>query len=602
MVSFRNFFAIAAIMLVVLLMFQFTNVALEVWNDFGTNENAVELSALEGQSDAYVAEGLGGETPFGTVRAGVAFVGASDSAVGQMAAQWAAYAKRNFESVRRMRDVDAAQPPELIVLDAAGIAWSSAACDTVREFADAGASIVFATLPDASEIEQNRSLRQLLGIYEVRARSTTVEAIHLYGGFLLGGERLYRAESEEEARLYQDLALEMPWYVLGSGTKVYMKGVPAGDEWAKKLEEHPAVIWRHSVGAGYVFAVNGDYMQGATGLGLLSAMATEAAGYSVYPVVNAQNLVMANYPGFASENGAALSRYYSMSMRGLYRDVLWPDVTALYRQGWLGLSCLMVPQFDYDDANRPDQSQFAYYMRLMTELQAEAGLSVYSVSDTPASRRMEELTAFLEQTQTSYRFSALYESGLAGEDLAGVLGWPALAYVRTVAAQCDGGSAVVGYQTPAVTRQTAVTDGFDHTFSADLRMRCVETALGYTNVLADFSRLMYPAGEGDAWNVLSQRLATDVLSSWEDFRAFDATTLSESDARVRSFLTLDYDAALAEDEITLQHSGSGTAWFVVRVPERAVTGVEGGSFRQVEDGVYLVEAEERRVTVHVGAR
>ena len=43
MISRRNFFSIAAVMLVVLFMFQFTNTAMEIWNDYKENENAVDV-------------------------------------------------------------------------------------------------------------------------------------------------------------------------------------------------------------------------------------------------------------------------------------------------------------------------------------------------------------------------------------------------------------------------------------------------------------------------------------------------------------------------------------------------------------------------------
>lgn len=594
MVSRRNFFAIAAIMLVVLMMFQFTNVALEVWNDFGENENAVELSTLPVKSSAFNPDGLGGETSWGTVRPGAAFLGPEDSAAGQVTAQWAAYTKRSFASLLRLEDLDGSALPELIVLDGAGMQWNSETCAALRELAAAGANLILATLPDAAEVSNNKDLQDLLGIYEVRAQNTTVEGLHLYAGFLLGGEHIYQSEDAAEEERYQDLQLEMPWYVLGPGTKAYMKGIPAGDE---KVEEHPAVIWRRSLGEAYLFAVNGDYMKDAAGLGLLSAMASETSSYSVYPVVNAQNLVVANYPGLASENGAELSKWYSMSMRGLYRDVLWPDVTALYQQGQLGLSCMMTLQFDYDDNLWPDQGQMTYYMKLIDELEAESGLSVYSVSDTPISQRMSENSQFLSQSDLEYQFTSLYESGLTEEEISSALSWPELAYVRTVAAPYDGSSQVVGYQTEQVTRQMAVTDGFNHTYSSDFRVRCLETALAYTSVLADMTRPVYPESRKDTWDTVSRQLSADVLSGWKDFEAFDATTVSQCDERIRDFLSLDYTHSLEGSEISIQHNGSGTVYFLLRVPGREIDSVEGGRFREVEEGAYLIEAREETVAV-----
>ena len=85
-----------------------------------------------------------------------------------------------------------------------------------------------------------------------------------------------------------------PWFQLESGTKVYMKGIPKDK--TLKEEAYPVVIWRNSFEKASVFAVNGNYMEDATGLGLLTGMLCEMSDYAIYPVVNAQNLVIANYP------------------------------------------------------------------------------------------------------------------------------------------------------------------------------------------------------------------------------------------------------------------------------------------------------------------
>ena len=56
MVSRRNFLSIAAIMLIIFFMFQFTSVALELWNDYEENEYAVDVEALAGRAAAFGAE------------------------------------------------------------------------------------------------------------------------------------------------------------------------------------------------------------------------------------------------------------------------------------------------------------------------------------------------------------------------------------------------------------------------------------------------------------------------------------------------------------------------------------------------------------------
>ena len=590
MISRRNYLSIASIMLVVLFMFQFTNVTLEMWNDYESNENAVDISTLTGRSSVFTAEN---GTSFNANRPIAVYIG-GENAISQMTASWASYSKRDFTASAHLVDLSmGSRPPELIVLDGAAMSWDAGTVQTLQNYAARGTHLVFASLPDPAVIQRSLELRELLGIYEVRARRTKVQGIHLYDGFLLGGECIYQVkEQKDEAR--QDMELEMPWYILDAGTKAYMKGIPAGDE---RIEDYPAVIWRRSLENAYVFAVNGSYMEDATGLGILSAMMSETTSCTVYPVVNAQNMVLANYPGLASENDAALTRYYSYSMRGLYQDVLWPDLPAVYHRGNLGLSCMMSMQFDYDDSHNPNQGQFVYYMKLINELDAEPGLSLYSVSDTPVTERLTADFDFMRQAQLEYKFTSLYGGGLEEQDLSDALGWGDLENVRTVVFPYDGGSDIVGYQSEQVTRQTAITDGFAHTYRSDLRMRSVETALAYTSVLADAARVVYPDSKNDTWDVLSQRLTTDVPGSWEGFKAFDAATVSQCDGRIRDFLALDYTYSREGDRVSIRHTGSNTAWFLLRVPGETVESVEGGSVRKAEDGVYLLEAAEDHVEV-----
>lgn len=52
-------------------------------------------------------------------------------------------------------------------------------------------------------------------------------------------------------------------------------------------------------------------------LGLLNGMITEASEYYIYPVVNAQNLSMINFPAFADENDEEMMKLYSQSVTGM---------------------------------------------------------------------------------------------------------------------------------------------------------------------------------------------------------------------------------------------------------------------------------------------
>lgn len=600
MVSRWNYIAITTVMFIVFVLFQFTNVMLEGLNDFEENPQVRKVEELPGRDEAYSEDKTG---VFDGTRGRVIYIGDAKGSLGEIVCTWAVYTKQrtlSFDTLAQFAESGWEKedyPPEMIVIDPGAVDWQQdSEYEYLNEFTRAGISLVFGSLPDVTVIEGSRRLQELLGISQVKAQETTVEGVHLYGGFLLGGEAVYRTEDEAENALRQDMELTFPWYVLSDDARAYMRGV-FGDE-SIKAEDSPAIIWRNAADRAYVFAVNGGYMETAEGLGLLSAMRSQMGDYQLYPVVNAQNLVVAGYPGLSEENWYGMEKQYGRTMEELFRNTVWPAVIAVYRQNTLGLSCMMAMQFDYNDEELPDQDQLLYYMRRLNEERAEAGLYGLSVSDTPMDQKLTEDGWFMEGTLPSYRFTSFYTGGLDDETVDAALEKELLSDVRTVVADYDGSGEVIGYHTENITRQCTLTDGVRHTYREDFLVKCMETALGYTSVRVDMSRIAFPEEGGDALTELTSSLGWNIRSYFRGFSEFDGTTVSESDGRIRSFLALDLAHHRENNNVYLEVDGTdGNSWFILRSENETVSRVEGGTFRQLEDNAYLIEVQDKTAVI-----
>lgn len=608
MVSHRNYLAITAIMLVVLFLFQFTNVALESWNAYESNSYAVEKEWLPGRSGRYGAGGQeegNREGVWDTSRNVVIYIGSMDGPLRKVVNTWSSYIKwqiKSYESLKeyeRLKSQDKTDVPQIMVINSADMDWAQEEnIEQLDIYARSGINLVFSDLPDVSVIEDNRQLRRLLGIKEIREEETTVAGLHLYEGFLLGGEIVYQAGTEEEYKLRQDMELVFPWYVLAAGTKAYMAGVY--EDKILEEEECPAVIWRNRLGKGYVFAVNGNYMEDAVGLGILSAAWSEASDYAVYPVVNAQNMVIANYPGLAAENGDEMMRHYGRAMPEMMRSSVWPAIVAAYQRSSMGLSCMLAPQYNYEDDNYPDQTEFLYHMKRLTEQRAEAGLSGVSAPETSLNKKLEEDSRLMEENVPGYKFASFYVKGLSDDAIDEALSGEFLEAVRTVVTGYDGDCEVVGYQSEDVTRQRIVSDGSRHTFLEDFRVKAVETALGYTSVLADIRPAANPDSEDDTFEKIIADFGWNTEHYWQNFHEFSGTTVSECDERIRSFLAMDYKESREGNSIKLEVAGPQMPiWFILRVNEGAIDKVTGGTWKKVEEQVYLIEAEESSVVIQM---
>ena len=611
MVSRRNYAAITAVMVIIFFLFQFLNMAKDHWNDYSENQYAVDVNELSGADNVYVASDSDeldqqstGLIPW-TKKKCVVCIGSNESnTVGEMIGNWALYMKRKisyYESISAYENAiskETQETPQFVLVDPDFINWDDTKqIRSLQTCVENGISVIFGKLPDASIISSHKLLRRLLGIDEIVQESVTGNGIHLYSGFLLGGEVIYKANTDEEEK-NQDMDLVFPWYHLTNGTKVYMKGMIEDPE--VDVQEYPPLIWRKNFTTASVFAVIGDYMADATGLGMLTAMLSEMQSYTVYPVVNAQNFIAANYPAAANENSSILRQMYSQTMRGFLRDVVWPAFSSINIKTSFRLSSMMTIQFDYTDKAKPNSEDIQYYMEAVNEEEGEMGYSAYNVSNTSISEMLSEDADFWNKTLPDYQFASLYYGDYSQKAVQGILDNSFMQRVRTVIGNVDTTSYVVGYVNNQVTRQNTLIDGYEHTFRQDLRIRSVETALGYTSIIADISRAAYPQSDEDGWEKLSEKLMANTITYWKPFSVFSGTTVSQSDSRIRRFLSLNYEEVANEsNNKILIHASEGdeTAWFVLRTNGEVISDVAGGTYEEIEDKVCLIGMEESSILI-----
>ena len=580
----------------------------EQLSEYESNEYADDTTTSFQRSDAFLAEQTSADA------CEVIYVGEAGGAEESVVKTWCSYRKRTFFCSSSLALLDSLQDDALQVLVVDGSkVTSEEEVAVLRREAQMGVTVIFATLPQSSVIREYRDLRELLGIRAVIADEIPLAGMHLFSGFLLGGEEIYEVtELGEEER--QDMNPSVPWYTTGAGTKTYMVGTLSDEtieqtvdneiraqyagmeEEAAKNSLLPAILWRNSVDTAKIFCVNGDYLADISAVGILDAMMGETYDYDIYPVINAQNLVIADLPAFVSENEEEMQKRYSQSAQAVYQEIVWPSLTSIASRTGAKMTCMMTPQFTYTDEEEPDGENVTYYLKRLKEEHAEAGLSADSREGIPLSEKIKQDQTFWQTYAPSYRFLSLYADGVKsiGEESA------LPAEIRTVALGSGASGQAVGYLNENVTLQPSTSSGIRHTFLDDFKVKCMETALGYSNITLDFYSVTYPEGDEDSWEKMSKKIAANLGTYWKAYEAFDATTLTESDVRIRRFLALDYKQQRAGNVITLSlEHREDAAWFLLRLHGEKVTEVAGGIFEEIEDGVYLILAEEDEVSVEV---
>lgn len=595
MVSRRNFFTIFIMMAVLFVMFQFSQVIKDGANRYDINEFVQE--EIPSGADVWKPSD---NTELIEDNRYIVYFGDKESKLSDIVEQWCTYTKRELIQIEELAGftLDSKDNPEMFLIDSQTVELGKDA-ENLFPMVKWGIPMVFCNLPEAEEIEKSEILQGILGIRTVVKKETPVKGIHLFSGFFLGGEAIYEAKTEKEKEELQDMQLNVPWYTTTSGTKVYMAG--RLDENEVDREEFPCLIWRNSYRDTKVFAVCGEYMSTLAGMGILDAFVYEISPYEVYPVVNAQNVVVANFPNFSEENKENIKYLYSREPQMVFKELMWPSISAMTETTDIKLTCMFNPQYDYLDENYPLGTDVAFYLQQLKELGSEAGMSLKYKDNVDFATMLQADKAFYDVLNSKYQYQTVYADESEIENVKQNVGKEGLLEsVKTMATTYQEGKHIVSYLTDGVTLQYTTGNARKHTYMDNFVLRGIQTAMGYSNVLLDLQDAVWPEEVEDQWQNLYDDMSSNVNTYWSGKNVFEQTTLSESDVRVRTFLNLDYADTRTGNTIQLQVSNAqNESWFLLRTHEEKIVDIRGGEYELLEENVYLIKVLEEMVEIDV---
>lgn len=592
MLSKRNLFMMLTMIIVVLTIFLSSVVLKEYYNDYDVNHMA-ESEIIEKKEQSLGADFEANQQVF--------YFGKEDNGYFAAIEEWAEYRRKVFSAFPSLDGADGIintvdSEQAYLLIDGQLLRTNTEeSAQMLTEYVSKGGVVIFYRMPSYGTIMGCETLRNLLGIQRLRAESVKLREIRLYGGFLLGGETHYSFEGVNNPEL-ADMESEVPWYDISSRTKTYMVGFLSAEE-KKSLginnEDMPAIIWRSNMDNGSVFAVNGDYIMTA-GMGILDAMLYESQDYSLYSVVNAQNLSVTGFPDLTEENEKQMAQVYGMTAEQFCRDILWPSFAAAAdKSSWKITSFITVKQSD-SGGNKTKTEGLIDYLKYFNEESAEAGVSLGRINSSDIRSSVQDERNALKKLKLNYLFAGGYVRNENKVKLSNLLNGNGkmdfFSDIRTVVGEYAEGERILYWLTDKITFQNATANAYRHSYMDSLRLKSIETSLGYSNVQVDIYRILWPEDEKDQWQNLADKMAANIDTYWKPFSAFDKTTVSLSDKRVRNFLNGSVQSSKNGGCISIKTEGfTGDAYLLLRTHGEQVSDMTGGSCKQVEKDAYLLK-------------
>ena len=591
MLSKRNFIMMFTMIIVVLALFLSSVVLKEYYNDYDVNHMA-ETEALDKKDGFFVNGETDGQ---------VLYFGEEENGYFEVIKEWSEYRKKEFTALNSLDTVSGIEDVSRKYLLVDGELFETNTeeyAEAFTEYVSKGGVVIFYRMPSYNTIRNCDALRNLLGIQRLRGETVKLQEIRLYSGFLLGGETHYSFDEASDPDL-ADMDSEIPWYDISSRTKTYMVGFLSAEEKSSmgiNNEDMPAIIWRSNMENGSVFAVNGDYINTA-GIGILDAMLYEAQEYTLYSVVNAQNLFIAGFPDLTNENERLMAEVYGMTTEQFCRDILWPSFVAAADKGnWKITSFVSVKQND-STKTKPKTDGLIDYLKYFNEESAEAGVSLGRINSSDIRASVKDEKAQLDKLNLDYMFAAGYVRNENKDKLESLINGNGKIYyfsnIRTVVGEYAENERILYWLTDKITYQNVTTDAYKHSYKDNLRLKSIETGLGYSNVQADIYRILNPENEKDQWENLADKMAANIDTYWKPFSAFDKTTVSQSDLKVRNFLNGKVTSSKNGNTVTVKTENyEGEAYLLFRTHGEELYEMTGGSFKKIEDNAYLLTLTE----------
>ena len=596
MLSKRDFVAIVMMMVALLFMFQFSQVVKQQGNNYDVNEFAGESADGEKTDTARLFETLNSESAGKRNNGTVWFVGDRNSGTAMAAEQWSYYRKYKIRYFDDIPEADNSKNVKMIIFDTPSINLDNRTVLVKRLAEKMGSVLVFNGIPDRELINGNKKLRELFGITEI-GENTQIEGIQMFEGFLIGGEVILKAQNDEEKK-YEDLEMNIPWVKTGLGTKTYMVGLM--DEKKVFPYDFPKILWRNYYHGAFVFAVNGDYIDGNMGMGFLDAMTYESERFSLYPVVNANSISVADFPYLSNENNDKMESVYSRDVETMLRDIVWPGFMSMVTRSDMLLSCFFTTKYNYDDPAQPMSAEIPFYLQQMKEINSEAGLSLAFTGDISTDEKIKQDVGFYGQAGTKYEYRLRYSDCIDDEDLKVLKnnGFTS----GSISCREMSGNRLLRYLDKNITGQTVTNVASNYSFRDELVFRSVISSLGYSNLLIDMNNVVWPESIDDEWQNYFDRIYSNMTSYWSDSFGFAKTTLSESDLNFRKMYAADFDVETDKEDnnrIIVNMKGTEDAWFVLRTHNAAIGSISHGEYEEIGDYVYLIRLESGQTVIEL---
>lgn len=459
--------------------------------------------------------------------------------------------------------------------------------------------------------EAMQAYRQQFGIASMNEGEIVIDHLQFVTDFMIGSEGF-----EYDLEGFSTYGMDVQ---MAEGTIVH----------ALQPETNTPIIWEHEYGEGRIVVNNVDMIEKSS-RGMLAAQYSLLQDTFAYPVINTSAFFIDDFPApFPEGYHRYITQFYDMDLRNFFANIWLPDIMEIARTYNIPFTSMIINTYKnrttppYDEA--VDKEFFSFYGNMMLSVGGEIGFHGYnhqplvpdgfaftedlgyrtwnSVEDMMASlNTLVETTKWLfpQEDASVYVPPSNILSPEARQAMPA-----AVEEIKTIA------SLYIVVGTEYGQEFTVAEDGiveFPRTISGlelsaydrwvamnELNFHFVNSHFFHPDDLLDVSR-----GADKGWEYLKERFTEYLTWLQQVAPPLRYQKASDGAKAVQRYYAAEISRTQSDSTyvVNIDNFYDGV-YALVRLRENSVQGVEGGKLSQLTSELYLLEAEQPTVTIHL---
>ena len=181
---------------------------------------------------------------------------------------------------------------------------------------------------------------------------------------------------------------------------------------------------------------------------------------------------------------------------------MWPDIIQVLMNYGESYNFFAASQLDYSKNLDSDENNIDFYLNEISKLPGVMGLSLGQVSNIDINDVIEKNNQFYKKHMPNYKFDALFIEDYVFDASNNIFEHDILKDVSLLMSDYKAGDKLIDYIDNNVLSIKYNLNGYQHETMDNLRMYCIENALGMTNMKVDVKEVFFPKDDTDEWNEL----------------------------------------------------------------------------------------------------